>query len=329
MTKRVWTVDDASNLATWEEQSTGVSDVALVPLVQPIAVSQAATMTITPDGSEVWLPRGTGTTVKAISTKTYVLGTPFDVGSSGPIMAAFSRDGTKAYVVSNPGGDLVPVDVASKVAGAPIMSGLATPWGVFVRPDGVTGYVTESGAGGIVPFDVATDVPGSLIATGDQPDYMAFTSDSKFGWVANSGGVSVSVVDLVAGAVIDTLLTPAITSPQGIGVSPDGASVFVAAFEGVQVIDGVTHELLDLLPVPGFSGVGQVAFSPSGKTLYAVYPSGVYRIDVDARAFVDGPPIRTAASNLGLIVVSDELVWVSDGGSIYPISPVALGALPA
>jgi len=126
-----------------------------------------------------------------------------------------------------------------------------------------------------------------------------------FAFITNQKGNSVSVIDTLAGKVVDTLALPPGSEPAGVAVSADGATVCVAnpGSKDITIIDGQTRKIVGKVPV-GTGGVA-VALSTDGQYAYAAdwFERAVAVVDLKSRAIVR----RIAVGNIpaGLAVSRD------------------------
>ena len=91
-------------------------------------------------------------------------------------------------------------------------------------------------------------------------------NNSKFAYITNEAGNSVSVIDIPTDTVIATI--PVGTGPVGVAVSPDGTKVYVPnnGNNNVSVISTATNTVIASVPVGDFP-LG-VAFTPDGTKVY-------------------------------------------------------------
>jgi YVTN family beta-propeller protein len=110
-----------------------------------------------------------------------------------------------------------------------------------------------------------------LVATvpvGVSPFGLAIDDNASFGYVSNTGGNSVTVVDLTTNHAAGTIPLPAGSQPRGIAVTPDGGKVYVAnsGTGTVSIIDTATRAVTGSITVG--SQPNRMAMSSNGHELY-------------------------------------------------------------
>ena len=241
------------------------------PFSDPGVSRVASAITVSPDGRSVYVP-SYGMTPANPNLQPYV--SQFDVGAGGTLSP------------KNP----------------PTVPGDVHPAGVAVSPDGDALYVANSGSDTVSQFDVdATDGTLSskrVVGAGDAPADLAVSPDGGSVYVANNGDLRAgggSVFQYDAGP--DGALTPkrprsvsAGRNPVGVGMSPDGASVYVTDQGGplgtgalyqfdVDQNDG-TLSAKNPASLPAGTGPGGLAVSPAFATAQADVLTGTAGDDV-------------------------------------------------
>jgi YVTN family beta-propeller protein len=151
---------------------------------------------------------------------------PFPTGLS------ISPDGKTLYVANNLANTVAIVDIATKTVTATVPVG-GYPYTTLVSKDGKTVYASNWGDGTISVIDTKTQAVVSTIAVGNHPNAMAFGPDDRL-FVANANSDSISVVDTNDDKTVRTISVslyahaPYGSSPEGLAVSPDGQSLYVA-----------------------------------------------------------------------------------------------------
>ena len=230
----------------------------------------------------------TSVTPVELRTRTSEPPIPLPVDGTPPLgdfAVTTSPDGRWAFVVtrSTPPGRapinvLVPIDLASQRAQAPItLPGLGATTAVVVMHDGRT--VLAASGTTIVPVDIATRAVGQPLdlGTGRTVAGMALSPNSQILFVlVPDGVVPVDTATATAGAPIVTGLTASsVSSPHGLVVSADGATLYVAG-QGPPDFGGrvvpVTVATGAVGPSTGFDRYGisdpaALALSPDGAQL--------------------------------------------------------------
>lgn len=134
----------------------------------------------------------------------------------------------------------------------------------------------EGGSGGVVIIDTASRRPIGRIDTGAfGPHWFVASPDGTRGYASNKEAPFVSVLDLVAGELIDRIEVP---GGEGLAVSADGSRVYVAApfaggfngggpdaTPGIRVIDTELRRVVDVLATDNV--VVPVHVTATGKVL--------------------------------------------------------------
>lgn len=142
-----------------------------------------------------------------------------------------------------------------------------------------------------------------------------------FAYISSQATDSVTVVDLVTNAVVDTIVSEALGF--AVTVSPDGSSFYVAGGlfscgNCISVVDTATNTFVDAIPLGGFpSGL---VVSPDGSTLYSGANTGpdtgaVSLIDTGTNSVVD--VIGLPPSPLGGPINPRGMVLTPDGSKLY------------
>jgi len=219
------------------------------------------------------------------------------------------------------------------------------PHGIALDPSGELLWVSVEGGsagaeGALLALDAESLRPVRRVAVGAPgPHWFALAPDATRAYTANKEAPFVSVVDLVAGALVDRIEVP---GSEGIAVSGDGRGVYVAAPKGdfgdgpvrdagVRVVDTATGAVVRTLPTEGVvfpvhvtsTGLllagelrmtaGRSALGGQGPGVLHVYGEG---LDERARLDVGAFPLTITSSPDGrygyVAAVSSSTVTVVD-----------------
>jgi YVTN family beta-propeller protein len=188
----------------------------------PIAVgTNPYGLAITPDGTTVYVANNSGTTVSVISTATNTVIATI-AGFSAPTGVIVTPNGTTAYVTNQTADSVTPIDVATNTAGTPIpLAPGSNPFFLTVTPNGATVYVANAANGTVTPLNTTTNMAGTPIVIGGVPTYALATPNGQFIYIANQTGV------VVVRTSDNSIVTTIAVASFGLGVSPDGAIVYV------------------------------------------------------------------------------------------------------
>lgn len=220
-------------------------------------------VTVTPDGTKVYVTNYYGGGTSVIDTATNTVKTT-TIGHS-PVEVAFSPDGKKAYVANSGSNNVSVIDAETDIVIGTIKVG-KNPWGVAVSPDGNELYVTNKGSSTLFIVDTAKNKFKSVVAVGSYPQGVAVNPEGTRIYVANSGSSTVSVIDTATGIATATINVG--TEPQDVAITPDGTKVYVTNkySNTVSVINTTTNI------VTATVGVGSypcgVAATPDGTKIY-------------------------------------------------------------
>jgi YVTN family beta-propeller protein/autotransporter-associated beta strand protein len=197
----------------------------------PIAVGgNPYGLAITPNGTTVYVANGGSNTVSVISTASNTV-TATIAGFTAPTGVIVTPDGTTAYVTNQTANSVTPINVATNTAGMPIpLTGGANPFFLTVTPNGATVYVANTDNGTVTPINTATNIAGAPIVIGGVPTDAIAAPDGQFVYVTNQNGVV--VLRTSDNIIVSTI---AVTS-FGLGVSPDGTTVYVITNGGNDII---------------------------------------------------------------------------------------------
>lgn len=231
-----------------------------------------------------------------------------------------SPDGKLAYVpiygnsgVGKPGTDgtnMVVIDIAARkvVGNLDFGKGLRPHCPIFGPKDGLL-YVTTEIDNTITIVDPKTLKVVGTVPTGQTESHMlAISRDGKFGYTANVGPGTVSVLDLKARKMVTII--PISQTTQRIAVSVDDKMVFTSDQTKPQlaVIDTATNKIKTWVALPGI-GYGS-APTPDGRFLVIALPK------VNKVAAIDLKTMQVA-KQIDVPSAPQEVVVRPDGQEAY------------
>ena len=162
-------------------------------------------------------------------------------------------------------------------------------------------------------------LPALLLLLASAP---AFARSPTFAYVTNQGDDTVSVVDIAAGTVAETVRVGA--KPAGVAVAAGGRRIYVSNPEGhsVSVIErgggggADTHRVV--AEVPAGAGPLGLAVSPDGARVFAADWYGDTVAVIDAAGLAVTATLRVGKSPSGLAVDAAGAVQVEAEASVAP-----------
>jgi YVTN family beta-propeller protein len=243
---------------------------------------------------------------------------------------AVTPDGRTAFVpiygdsgVGKPGTDgrtLEVVDVASRklVHTIDFGRGVRPHCAVYDRKRNLL-YVTTELDQSIAIVDPVTYAITGRIPTGQAQSHMlALSHDGRFGYTANVGPGTVSVLDLDTRKTIAVI--PVSANTQRIAVSADDRFVFTADQTKPQlaVIDTATNTVKQRISLPGIAY--GTAPTPDGRWLLAAMRTSGAVALIDARTHTFVRAIKTGGVPTEILIRPDgEVAYVSCGSNVVVI----------
>ncbi|WP_218080685.1 beta-propeller fold lactonase family protein [Anthocerotibacter panamensis] len=177
-----------------------------------------------------------------LDTRTGAVVARFPTGKR-PYPADVTPDGVLAFVPNRADGTVTVLDLLNqKVAATPKVC--AGPRGGGLTPDGISYVVACSDSGELVYLNTASyEVVARVRAgVGPKPFSVAMTPDGRYGLVNNTGGKTLSILDVAARKIVGAIAVGA--QPIVVRMHPDGKRALVSC-EG----SGTVH-ILTLPPPP-------------------------------------------------------------------------------
>jgi len=166
-------------------------------------------------------------------------------------------------------------------------------------------------------IDLASGRTTATLPTGDGPHEVAVSPDGRWAVASNYGGATpghtLTVLDLAARVVAQTVDLGAYTRPHGMAWTTDGRRLLVTAqgSHAVLVVDASGWRVERAIPTDTL-GVHMIAVAPDGRYAYAasVDAGRVVKLDVERGAAVAAAP--AAPGSEGIAVSPDGRdVWVA------------------
>lgn len=214
-------------------------------------------------------------TVSVIAVETGATLVTLPTGT-GPHEVAASGDGRLAVVTNygaqQGGNSLTVVDLGRLTVARTIDLGeYRRPHGIVFLPDNRRVAVTSETSGMVLVVDATTGRIVSARPTGQEVSHMVVAArDGRRAFTANIRSGSVTALDLEAG---EPKSLPVSTQTEAIGVSPDGAQVWVGSNDqGTVTVVGIAEwRALDTLDVG--SQPYRIVFSPDGGRVLVTTPA--------------------------------------------------------
>jgi len=289
----------------------------------PVALGPR-TVGVNPSGTRAYVASPEGNVVSVIDgeSATVLHGVPVPGSPRG---IAVNLAGTRAWV----GNDAGQIDVIDGVTGT-LVDSIPTPNtsfnGADLNPQGTRAYFAAAEfAGQMIVVDTATDAIVTNTVVSPSYPALGITVDPTGTrvYVTLQYGGAVAVVDATTNLVIDTIPLACelgCSETEGITVSPDGLTIYVAAGDdGVIVIDAVTRSQVDVIAT-GFNDANGIDITPDGSRLYVTDDDNdiVLVIDVASRSV-----IGTLAGFDGIGALNN---FIAGGSGTTPSEPPILDA---
>jgi YVTN family beta-propeller protein len=212
--------------------------------------------------------------------------------------------------------------------------------GVAISPGSQTAYLTVPSENEVAVLNLATGTFGSPIEVGSDPQGIDITPDGTTLYICDTGGQTISVVDLASDQVTKTIETPATdaATPWQIAIGNNGTAVFTTTFAGSgfgadAYLLNLGTDAISVLTNVGNSGLvteaTRVARSADYSTVAFVLgddsggPVSIYSFNTGSavsaalNAFVTYPAVSGTGST----------VMVGDGASTYVLDGTSGGLL--
>ncbi|HEX3555911.1 MAG TPA: bifunctional YncE family protein/alkaline phosphatase family protein [Thermoanaerobaculia bacterium] len=297
-----------------------------------------------PDGKRLYASGGAASTVQELrvgekgleKTAVLTLKKPGPTSFVGGL--AVSPDGSRLYAVHVLGQTLSAVDLGSGQV-AQTVELPAEAYTALAAPDGKTVFVSLWGGAKVLVFDAATLALRGEVAVGEHPNAMILSKDGSRLFVACANTNEVWVVDVAAGSAraarerISIALEPAAppgSTPNGLGLSPDGATLLVANADNntVAVVDVSRpgdSRVRGFIPTGWYPTAAQ--FSRDGQRIFVLSGKGLTSV---ANPRGNQPGVEGASGqyiaellegSLSVLPVPDEKTLARYTQTVYRLTP--------
>lgn len=219
-------------------------------------------ITISPDGSKLYIASPASNRVRIYNTETYALLSTITVNN--PTAIALNPDGSRLFVSNTSGNQVISFNTTTL---ATVTTYAVNSAGhLLCSPDGIFFYVASRNTNTVNRININTSAVTSL-PVGTTPNYLKLTPDGSRMYVANNGSNSVSVINMVNYSLYATFGVG--TAPTAIAISNDGTRAYVTNYGSstVSIINTATHSNVIAPLTVGTNPYG-ASISPDGNTLY-------------------------------------------------------------
>lgn len=280
--------------------------------IAAIVVATAAALAATV-GIVMALPdddTGTNTPTPTPPAQSVSASAPRVLGAPGLYGVAVSPTGDRIYASNRTSNTISVVDTSTRKVAGRVAVG-KEPMDVVVGE--TRAYAVNHGSNSVTELNTVTLTPvGAAIGVGVRPVALARVPNANppLAYVTNGGGNTVSVVDLVRNATIETIAVGA--NPSGVAVDAQHGLAYVTnqGSRSVSVINTTTHRPVgDLIPVG--EGPENVAVSPAAARVFVSHRGSAHIVAIDT---VSRRPIGNPIT-LGSAV--SDLAVGKDGRRLY------------
>jgi len=225
---------------------------------------------------------------------------------------AVSPDGERLFVSMPASNSVAVVDTSTWKVLAEIETG-AHPRRVGLQPDGQYLWVTTDP--GATAIDIRKLAKAGDVVTGQGGHDLAFSDDSRFVFVTNESGGTVSVVATGTLSKVHDVAVGA--RPVSIAWSTQAKAAYVAnAGDGaVTAVDGQSEKPLARIAVGSAeAGLTEIRFAPGGRLAFAVQPGkdAIHIVDAASNRLIQSADVEKEPDQVSF---SDELAYVRHRGS--------------
>lgn len=251
-------------------------------VVATITVGQGpAWLAVTPASDAVYVANLGSNSVTVINASLNTVAATIGVGEA-PGSVAITPNGETAFVSNTLDSTVSVISTASKSVTTIFPVG-PFPFAVAVTPDGTQLYVSVHGDfpshrnGGVWIVDTSTFAVLKQIQTNSRPRNICFTADGKLAYVLDENSF-VTEIDTASQQIVRGRLgRDEIRQPEGLVISPDASTLYVANYRrhvlALSAVSGSLLKSINVFPssVPLESRIiGGLSITPNGDFLYAL-----------------------------------------------------------
>ncbi len=330
----------------------GATSPVVVPLVvfpggdalKPAALlpfsGEANAVTVTPDGSKLYVADNLHNTVSVIETSTRQVIAVLDV-PTGPRFLAATSDGNKVLVSSfgirHPNGNFLNGNLVTIIdtASDTVVKSLtveAKPFAIAITPNSSKAFVANSAGNSVSVIDLSNNSFSKTIDAGDgfvslEPVAIVISSDGAQAFVANRGSNDVAIINTQTENVVRTEAVGA--TPTGLALLPDDSRLYVSNRDDdtISVLNTSTGALVATLPVS--AGPMALVASMDGERVYVAHGFSGVEVDLcgtDGATAQNRVSVIDVANNAvlpGTVTVGDAplgVVVTGDNANLYSVS---------
>ncbi len=235
------------------QDEVAVVDTATRAVVRRIPVGDNPTgITLSPDGTRAYVVNTGSRSLSIVNVALGVVATEVPLGNH-PFDVTAYPDGSVVFVSGGFPGQVSVVDPnrATVIATIPIGVSLG---GLSVHPDGSRLYVVDSGSNELAVVSLANLAVVRRVPVGQTPVDVALSRGGKIAYVSNLFGTgAVSVIDTDTYLVTQTITLPGPALAQGLAVTPNGQTLYVAlrGASGVLAVNTGNNDIIGIVPIGG------------------------------------------------------------------------------
>ena len=184
-------------------------------------------------GNDNWILQYAIRNNKLVPNDTFKLGAPYPQAEISPSGIALDDKKQMLYVVTKENNSLYVIDVAAHKTVQQLPLG-SEGYTCLLSPDKAELYITLWGADKVMVFDTKKNVFTDSVRVGDNPNDLCLSKNGQYLFVANANDNNVSIIDIKARKVVETLnaaLYPTQLSgstSNGVAQSDDNKTLFIA-----------------------------------------------------------------------------------------------------